>query len=295
MDYVQVLQQVFNTASIIFILVLVASGLAIIFGMMKIINLAHGEFFLLGAYFVYLLSAEHSYGIINIGLNIYLAIVVSTCLCAALGYLLDRCIMNRLYHRLLDAVLATWALSILIREGIKLTLGAAPRPIQNPLPGYFTLFDVAMPKWRLFVMLATAIVLLAIYLLFQRTTFGLRSRAAIANKDMAAALGTDIKRIYSQTFMIGTALAGLAGALIGPMVAPYPELGIGYLVKSFFVVIVGGIGRLTNVIGGGVVIGGSSGLFWFVLSPVFAEVLVFTLAVVIIRFKPTGLFGSAKR
>lgn len=278
-----VLIPILNALSLIFILLLIAMGLAVIFGLMGIINLAHGEFFMLGAYALFVTTAA--------GLSPWVGLLVAPLALAVVALLVERGLIRRLSRRPLETLLATWGLSILLRQGVEIAFGKGYRQIPHPLPGSLEFLGVTYPAYRTFLMAASAGVITATYLLLYRTDFGLQMRAVIQNPEMAAALGIHTRRIYQVGFVVGAALAGFAGALMAPLSSVYPSMGLDFVVEAFFVVIVGGLGTLLGLVAGAVTIGGVESLFSFLTNAVVARIVVLVLAIGIIQFKPRGLFG----
>lgn len=278
-----ILIPILNAFSLIFILLLIAMGLAVIFGLMEIINLAHGEFFMLGAYALFVTTA--------MGLSPWLGFLFAPLALALLALVVERSVIQRLYRRSLETLLATWGLSILLRQGVEIIFGKGYRQIPHPLPGSLEFLGVTYPAYRTFLMAASMGVVIITYLLLYRTDFGLQMRAVIQNPEMAAALGIHTRRVYQVGFVFGAALAGFAGALMAPLSSVYPNMGLDFLVEAFFVVIVGGLGTLTGLVAGAVTIGGVESVFSFLSNAVIARIVVLLLAIGIIQFRPRGLFG----
>lgn len=265
-------------------LALVALGLAIIFGLLGIINLAHGELFIIGGY--------TSFTALAVTGNMWVGILLAPLVVAAVGFLLDRGLLRHLYERPLDTLVVTWGLSIVLREVLKLIYGPASKNLPSPITGQVTLIGVAYPAYRLFVIVASVVVLLATLWLFARTTFGWKVRAVVQNRAMAESMGINSKRIDAAVFAVGAALAGIAGALLTPMLSLQPDVGLFYLARAFLVVIVGGVGSLLGTVGGAGLIGGGEALISHFTRPILAQSLLFIFAIVLIRFRPQGLFGG---
>jgi urea transport system permease protein len=267
------------------ILIVAALGLAIIFGMMGVINLAHGALITVGAYV--------AYAVTNAGFSLWLAFLVAPIVVALVGLVMERTVIRRLYERPVDTLLATWGFALVIQELIKVVFGTSAQSVPNPYSTPIEVLGANLPRYRIFLTGLAAALLVATYLTFKYTEFGVKSRAVIQNDEMAGLLGTDVRSVYMITFMIGAGLAGLAGAAVAPIVGADPRTGLGYLVQSFFVVIVGGTGQLlAGTLGGSTLIGGSAAALSFASSQTFAQTVVFALAIVAIRLKPEGLFGG---
>jgi urea transport system permease protein len=274
----------FDVLSFAAVIVLVVLGLGIIANMMGIFNFAHGEFVLLGAYVV---GIAHSWG-----LSAWTGIVAAPLLLAAFGALLEITVIRRFYDAPIVAMLATYALSLIIRESVRSLIGGLYWSVPEPLPGSFVIGDISLSRWRMAVILITAAVMVACYLLLSRTTIGLKVRAALENPALARASGLSTSRIYAMTFAFGAALAGLAGALIVPIFSLSADLGIRFLIQGFVAVMVGGVGSFIGPVAGAGVIGTLSAALPWVMAPVVADVLVFVLAIAFIKFRPQGLIAG---
>jgi urea ABC transporter permease protein UrtB len=261
---------------------LAAIGLAVIFGMMGVINLAHGALITLGAYVAYIVT--------DAGSSLAVAFVAAPIVVAAIGYVLERSVIRLLYERPLDTLLATWGFSLIIEELIKLILGTSSRTVPNPFPGSWQIIGTTVPRYRVFISLVAVAVICITYILFMYTEFGIKSRAVIQNKEMANRLGANVQRMYTLTFIYGAALAGLAGAVMAPLVSVDPRTGLLYLVQSFFVVIIGGTGQvLVGTVGGSGVVGGFRAVISAFTTETLAFATVFLVAMIIIRVRPQGL------
>ena len=278
-----ILMQVLNTGVIIGILMLVTLGLGVIYGLMDVLNLAHGEFLMLGAYGVVVAG--------SLGLGSWEAMVVAPIMTAVVAFALEKGLISRLYRRPLDALLATWAVSLMLSQGIRLIFGPAPQSVGAPIQGAVDILGLPFPKYRLFVLIVSVVLTLVVLALFRYPTFGVKMRAVFQDADMARCLGIRAPRIYSVAFVIGGALAGFAGALIAPLVTVEPTMGAVYLVRSFLTVIVGGVGNLIGVVGGSAVIGGAEGAISYFSSGVWAQVAVLAIAIAIVRIRPSGIFS----
>ena len=276
-----------DSASFILILMLVALGLAVIFGLMNVINMAHGEFVMVGAYVV--LVAHQA------GLPVWLGILAAPFLVGAFGLVVEILLVRRIYTRLLDTILATWGLSLLMRQGITLAFGPGSYSVPKPVDAAITLGGADYPVYRLVIMAATLAIVAATFLFFFRTRRGLAARAVIANRDMAACLGIDTLALDRLTFAFGTALAGLAGAIMAPLISIDPQMGIGFLVPSFLSILVGGLGSVVAPFAGSAIIGGAQTLIAGLTTPVIAEVAVLCIAIALIRLFPTGLISFRGR
>lgn len=274
-----------NALSAILTLALAALGLAIIFGFMEVINLAHGAYLTIGAYVVWFTSSY-------LGIGFWPGFVLAPLVVAIIGLLTEVLIIQHLYERLLDTILATWGVALVIGEAIKLLFNAQSKSVPNPIPGGVNLLVTTYSAYRLFLMAISALVIVAVFALFTRTDIGVRLRAVIQDPKQASLLGLNEKRMYQFSFSFGAALAGLAGAAVAPLTTVEPNMGVTYLVQSFFAIILGGTGSLAGIIPGSVVVAGLANTGTFFLSPVVAQTGVFLLVVILIVIRPEGLFGG---
>ncbi len=275
-----------NSLSYVLVLILVALGLVIVFGMMGVINMAHGELFMLGAYTV--VAVERT------GAPFWAGVLAAPVVVGLVGLVIEWALVRHIYRRTLDTILATWGLSIALKQAVVLVFGPASYSVTAPLQASLTIGDFVYPAYRLLLM-AVAVALIALtFLVFLRTDFGLQARAVIARPDTAAGLGIDTRRMYRLSFTIGTAVAGLAGALVAPLISVDPQMGLGYLIPAFLSILVGGAGPLAGVLVGGGVVGGTDSLLTIWLSPVVAQIAVFALAILVIRLRPEGVLGSRR-
>jgi urea transport system permease protein len=271
----------------ILVLMLVSLGLAIIFGLMNVINMAHGEFLMLGAYGVLALTGA--------GLPFLAALLIAPFGVALIGLLAEELLIRRIYQRLLDTILATWGLSLVLRQAIVLIYGPGSYAVQAPDLGAVTLFGSPYPVYRLVVMAISLAAIAGTFLIFFRSRFGLEARAVIANRPMASALGVNTRMLDRFTFAFGAWLAGLAGAAMAPLISIDPQAGLGWLVPGFLAILAGGLGSVAGPMAGAVGIGGLDSLTAALTSPVAAQVVVFVAAILVIRIFPNGLLGRRKR
>jgi urea transport system permease protein len=299
-----IVRQFLTGFSVISILILVAMGLAIVFGVMRIINMAHGEFFMLGAYVAYILGRIGGRQTVSTGghqlaefsvASFLLGIAISFVSVGLVGLVVERLVLRHLYRRPLETLLATWGLSLLMQQSVVLMFGRELQYVVLPMTESVAIFGVAYPLYRIFIFVFTVAIVLATYLLIYRTDFGLQLRAIVQNRDMAAALGVDNARIYMLTFAFGCGLAGVAGYIISPIKTVSPFMGLSYVVDAFMVVIFGGVGRLIGSIGGSTIIGGSKSMFAYFSSEMTAQILVFLVVILILRQRPEGVFTRSSR
>ena len=276
-------------------MVLVVGGLAIIASLMGIFNFAHGEFVLLGAYTVFVFRET--------GLPVWSGMIAAPLVVGAFGLFLEVTIIRRFYKEGIAAMLATYAIAVIIRETVRGLIGGRFLKIEEPIPGQFQMGDMNFSIWRAVIIILTILIMLACYLFLTRTNYGLKIRGAMENPSLARACGISTTQLYSYTFVFGSALAGLAGALIVPLYALFAELGLRFLVMAFLSVMLGGSGTFEGPVLGSAMIGAMvPGYQWLreipfivdILSPVFAEILVFVTAIILVAFRPQGLFHKSR-
>lgn len=281
------LAQVFTGLVLGMIYVLLAIGLSLIFGLMTVVNFAHGALFMLGAYFgVFVLTYTKSF---------WVALIVAPLMVGALGLLMERFLIRRLYGRSPDdPLLLTFGLSLILVEGVKLLWGKIGLTLDPPraLAGAVNLGFMSFPAYRIFLIGVTVAVLIGLYFFLGRTNIGLIIRAGSRDPLMVRALGIDLGRVWLVVFGIGTALAGLAGILAGPMRGAYAEMGVTMVIESFVVIVVGGMGSLLGAVVAGLLIGQVVGLTTLFM-PKAAEIMVFVVMAVVLLVRPSGLFGEA--
>ena len=286
---------VFDILAFSSIMVLVVAGLAVIASLMGIFNLGHGEFVLLGAYTVYVFR--------ELGLPEWMGILMAPFFLAALGLVIEALVIRRLYVAPIIAMLATYAIGLIIREIVRGLIGGQYYAIDEPIAGAFVVGDLSFSIWRTVIIVVTVAVMLACYLFLTRTTFGLQIRGSLENPALARASGVSTTKLYAFTFAFGAALAGLAGAMMVPLFSLSADLGVRFLVQAFLSVMLGGVGTFEGPVVGGAILGAMvPGFQWlreipFVVdyvSPVFAEVLVFVTALTIVKLRPQGLISQGR-
>lgn len=288
MDISLFLVQALNGIQYGFLLFLVASGLTLVFGIMGIINLAHGAFYMLGAYMVYWLVGYTD--------NLFVAIVLGLAIMLAFGYLLERAAISYLYKRNhLYQVLLTYGLILILDEMQRILWGTDFHsvPVPQVLNGSIPLTETQVyPVYRLFISVMCMAVAAGLYLLIGRTRLGMMIRAGASNREMAQVLGIDIGRVFAIVFSIGVALAAFSGMIGAPVSSVYPGMGEQILIVSFVVVVIGGIGSVKGAFVGAMLIG-LADTFGQVLLPDFASVVVYAVMAVVLLWRPQGLFGRA--
>ena len=264
-------------------LVIISAGLAVIFGMMKVINLAHGEFLMLGGY--------ATLGALKIGINLWVAMLVVAPLAVGLvGVVLERLVIRHLYGRMVDTMLATWGLSLLLVGIVTSVVGNTTAGISTPL-GSFSIGRYSISVYTLVIIGAAVVLALALRWVLLATQLGLIARGTMQNPAMADALGISPSRVYSVTFAVGAALSGLAGGLLTPLTGVVPTMGGAFIAKAFITVIGGGPAILTGLIGASTFFGAINQIASFLSTPVFGEVALLVAAIVMLRLLPQGITG----
>ncbi|HTY77954.1 MAG TPA: urea ABC transporter permease subunit UrtB [Candidatus Bathyarchaeia archaeon] len=295
----QAIQVIFQGVSLSSILLLMALGLAIIFGLMGVINMAHGELMALGAYTTFVTQGwfqSHAPGAFEI---YFLAALPLSFLVAGLaGFLLERGVIRFLYGRPLETLLLTWGISLMIQQGLRLWFGAANVDVISPKwlsGGVPVMVGIQLPYNRLFIIGLATVAVAGMYLLLFKTNAGLRIRAVTQNRGMAACLGVRSRRVDALTFALGAGLAGIAGCALTQIGNVGPELGQNYIVDSFMVVVTGGVGKLLGTILAALGIGGLNKIIEPGLGAVFGKVAILVLVILFIQRRPSGLFAAKGR
>lgn len=282
--------QIATGLSIASILLLVALGLAIIYGTTGVINLAHGEFVMIGAYSAWALQAYAGIGLIESLILIFFVV-------GLFGWVIERVVIRHLYDRPLDTILATWGIGIMAQQAIRLTAGGELRYVQMPkgLGHSISLLGVEISAFRVFILLLTCALFGLTWYLMYRTSIGMKLRAITQNREMASSFGVNSNRVYSLTFAYGAGLAGLAGALVSPLKSVSPEMGTTYVVDAFMVVVLGGVESLLGTIASSAILGEMFGFLAFYSNDTMAKAIVFLAIVILLRFRPQGLFSTKVR
>jgi urea transport system permease protein len=284
------------------ILLLVALGLAITYGAMGVINMAHGEMVMVGAY-VTVLSG------IYLGANLFVAIPLAFIVTALLGLLIERVVVRKLYGRLLDTLLATWGIAILIQQAVRLEfglsffgihiqgLGPGLQNVTVPefLQGVMSIGGAEINRYRAFIIIVTAILAVLTWFIIYRTSIGTQVRAIIRNPKMAAACGIDVTRVNALTFAFGSGLAGVAGVMMSGFKTVFPDMGTSMVVDGFLVVVMGGVGSLLGSVLSAGILGEINGLVAAETNDILARAVVFGVVIAIIVLKPKGLFALKGR
>jgi branched-chain amino acid transport system permease protein len=279
--------QLFTGLALGAVYVLLAIGLSLIFGMLTVVNFAHGAFYVLGAYV--------GYQVLEMGGNFWLALLVVPLAIGALGLAVERTLIRPLYGRGIDyPLLLTFGLGYVLIELVRIVYGKTGLPFETPelLQGAVDIWVGYFPLYRLFVIAATAIILLALWLLLEKTSFGLIIRAGARDPQIVRVLGVDVSKVWLVVFGIGTAIAALAGLMAAPLQGVSPEMGSTILAEAFVVTVVGGMGSLMGAVVAGLLVGVVVSMT-SLLAPEMAKVSIFALMAVVLLIRPQGFFGRA--
>lgn len=279
--------QSINGLSVGVAVVLMALGLTIIFGLLDVINMAHGECYALGAYMVVV--------ILGMGLSFWWALVLTPLIMGLFGYVMERGLIQRVFHskdRHTLTLLLTFGMATVLEDAIKIVFGANPQRVEAPVSGGTELLGLFFPNYRLFVMLVGGAIIVAVWLLVFRTSLGAVVRAAAYDKDMSASLGIPVSRVYALTFAFGVALAGIAGVLLAPIYSVFPTMGRDFVLIAFSVVIIGGMGSIKGAVLAGLLLTQVQSLSSLFISPVWNDTLLFGIMVLVLMWRPQGLFGK---
>lgn len=288
LEYIQFVlaPQMLNGLTIGVAVVLVALGLSIIFGLLDVVNMAHGEFYALGAYI--------SMSLYALGVGFWMALLLVPLIMVPVGFLIERGLIQRVYQhdqRHILTLLLTVGLSIVMQDLLDLVYGPNTLRPASPISGTTELLGVYLPNYRLFLLAAGAVVVLASWLVLFRTRFGAMIRAAAHDRNMSASLGIPVRRVYAGTFAFGVALAGLAGVLLAPIYSVFPTMGHDFVLLAFTAVIVGGIGSFHGAVIAGLLLTQIQAVSSLVIPPHWTEPLVFGIMVAVLIVRPQGLFS----
>lgn len=277
--------QMLNGLALGISVILVALGLTIIFGLLDVINMSHGEFYAIGAFVALALSLT--------GLNYWVLIALVPLLMIPLGVITERFLIRRVYDgvdRHVSTLLVTFGLGLILEDVLKILFGPNTHRPANPLPGATDLLGIIIPTYRLFLIGFGAVVILAVAFVVYRTRLGAIVRAAAFDRNMAASLGVRVGWVYSGAFAFGVALAGLAGVLLAPVYSVFPTMGRDFILLAFTVVIVGGLGSIWGAVIAGIFLTQVQAISSLAISPVWADPIVFGVMVLVLMFRPQGLF-----
>ncbi len=263
---------------------LLALGLTVIFGLLGVMNFAHGELYMLGAYAgIAVIGWTHSF---------WAALVAAPLIVGVLGAITEAATLRPLYRREpLYGLILTFGLALVFREGVRQIFGGDMRRILPPFTGSTPILGMTYPDYRLFLLAASSALLLAIWLFFTRTRAGIIVRAAVQDAEMLDGLGVDVRRVFTLTFAGSAALAALAGLLLAPVFTVYPQMGVEMILLAFIVVILGGMGSMGGSVVAAVVIGLAQSLFSLWMNPQRVAIAIFGIMIIVLIVRPRGFFG----
>lgn len=288
-----VISQVFTGASYGAALLLVALGLSLTFGQMGVINMAHGEFLMAGAYTAYLTQQV----VTDADFSLLVALPVAFCVAGLLGVLLELTVIRWMYHRPLDTLLVTFGVSLVLQQAAKDVFGAQAVAVEGPgwLDGQIPILGYRYPLSQLFILVLTLVCLGAVAWMMRTTAFGRRMRATVQSRDLAETLGVSTRDVDRATFFLGSGLAGIAGVAVTRLTATESTMGSEYIIAAFLVVVAGGIGQIRGAVIAAFGLGIIRAFLTYFTDGSMAVVLTFLLVVVLLQVRPQGLFTVRTR
>jgi branched-chain amino acid transport system permease protein len=288
LDYLQFVlaPQIVTGLTIGVAVILVALGLTIIFGLLDVINMAHGEFYALGAFI--------SVSLGSLGLPFWLLLVLVPALMLPVGYVTERWLIQRVFHsgeRHVTTLLLTFGLGLVLEDAFRLIFGPNPIKPETPLHGAIDVAGIFMPAYRVFLIAMGALIITSVALVLYRTRLGAMIRAAAFDHNMAGSLGIPVRWVYAGAFAFGVALAGFAGVLLAPIYSVFPTMGRDFILMAFTVVIVGGMGSIAGAVVAGLLLTQVQAIASLYISPVWTDPIVFGIMVAMLIVRPQGLFG----
>lgn len=295
----QFINTVFNCVSLSSIILLTSLGLAITFGLMKVINMAHGEFLMIGAYMTYVVQNifEKFFPESMFSLYYFFALAAAFAVTFLLGAVLERFVISRLYGREVDSLLATWGISIILQQAARSIFGMQGVNVKAPsfLNGGITIGACTFSYNRIFILGMVILCMILVWYIMYRSNFGKQMRAVMQNRAMAQCMGINSRKVDMLTFSFGSGLAGLAGCSVALLGSIDSTIGQNYIVNSFIAVVLGGVGRLTGTVLGSLVIGFASIGIENYTSASIAKAAVLFIVIVVLQFRPQGLFAIKSR
>lgn len=289
----------FNGLSLSSIILLASLGLAITFGLMRVINMAHGEFMMIGAYTSYVVQnlLQTWLGKSGVDIGYFLSIIIAFAVTFLIGSFLETLVVSRLYGREIDSLLATWGISLILQQAARTIFGTQGVLVTTPkvLSGSVRIGKASLSMTRLFIIALVACCLLLVWFLMYRTNFGRQMRAVMQNRSMAQCMGINSRKIDNLTFSIGSGLAGIAGCSIALLGSIDSTVGQNYIVNTFMAVVLGGVGKLLGTVLGSSIIGFSSIGFETMTSSSIAKAIVLLIIIIFLQKKPQGLFTVRSR
>lgn len=281
--------QIINGLSIGVAVILMALGLTIIFGLLDVINMSHGEFYAAGAFI--------GVTLMSMGVSFWICLVVVPLVLIPFGFVMERLLIQKVFHykdRHILTLLLTFGVAMVLEDGYKIVWGANPIKPSAPITGASEFLGVMFPNYRLFLMGFGSVLIFAVWALIYKTQVGAIVRAAAHDKQMSSSLGIPVLQVYALTFAFGVALAGLAGVLLAPIYSVFPTMGRDFILLAFSVVIVGGLGSIKGAVVAGILLTQLQSISSLYISPVWSDPLVFSVMVIVLMFKPSGLYGGIR-
>jgi len=280
-----IVTQAINLLYAVSTLAVLALGLAVIFGLLGVLNIAHGEFIMIGAYCAYLIQSWN--------LPYLVAVPLTLAICGLLGWLVEWIIIRPLYRRPFDTLVATWGLSLLLRKGAEAMFGLGYRSVAIPIPGRVALLGTEYPIYRLVLIALSLAVVGGLVIWYGKSRTGTRIRAMVSNPELAQAQGISVRRLAAGTFIVGTCLAGLGGVMVAPLAPVQPFMGLDYVLRAFFALIVGGLGSASGLLSGSAVIGGFDSVISAATSATNGYFAVLVLAILFLWLRPRGIVARS--
>jgi branched-chain amino acid transport system permease protein/urea transport system permease protein len=280
-----VVTQAMNAVYEVTTLIVIVLGLAIVFGVLDVMNLAHGEFIAIGAYTAFVCQ--------SLGWPYAAAVPAALAVSAALGFVVERALIRPLYRRPFDTMLATWGLSLLLRKAIELVYGGGYKSLVVPVSGSIPILGEPFPAYRVLLIALSATGVAALLVWYRRSPTGARLKAMVGNPDLAQAVGIRTGRLARNTFVAGTCFAGLAGVMVAPLTPVQPYMGLDYILKAFFVLVVGGLGSALGLVSGAALIGGVESALSAIADRTWGYSTVLVIAIVFLWLRPRGIFARS--
>jgi urea ABC transporter permease protein UrtB len=280
-----IVTQAINVLYAVSTLAVLALGLAVIFGLLGVLNIAHGEFVMIGAYCAYLIQSwEWPY---------LVALPLALAICGVIGWAVEWIMIRPLYRRPFDTLVATWGLSLLLRKIAEGIFGLGFRSVAIPLPGTVDFLGTEYPIYRLVLIAISLAVVAGLVIWYGSSRTGSRIRAMVSNPELAQAQGISVRQLAAGTFIVGTCLAGLGGVMIAPLAPVQPFMGLDYVLRAFFVLIVGGLGSVLGLVSGAAVIGGFDSVISAATTTTDGYFAVLVLAILFLWLRPRGIIAHS--
>lgn len=268
---------ILNAVSAVSILFVTTVGLALIFGVMGIVNLAHGEFLMIGAYVGFWCASQ--------GLSPWISLLLAPVVLALLAIAIEPILIRFLYGKTMESILATWGLGIVLRQLVEIVFGKAHHQVPYPTNAGILLEDVQYPYYRIVIMAVAVLLAAALFWVTRKTNLGVITRAVMNNPSLASGLGINVNRVYKGAFALGSAITGLGGALVAPLVSAYPSMGLSFVADSFLAILAGGTGSLIGLVGSSSLLSTIDSVASYLVDPVFGSILFILVAVAVMTLK----------